>query len=68
MKEFIDRMKEYNNIKLYIVELAYGDQKFQVTDNTNKNHLQLRTKYALWHKENMINIDVKKLYLKIGKL
>ena len=62
MNDFINR---YSNtklpIKLYVVELAYGNQTFHVTDVNNKNHLQLRTDYALWHKENMINIAIKKL-------
>ena len=61
MRDFIDRMKEYDNIKLYVVELAYGEQEFVITDPTNSQHLQLRTKHALWHKENMINVGVKKL-------
>jgi hypothetical protein len=62
MKEFINRFKlEESNLILYIVELAYGDQKFLITDSKNKRHLQLRTECPLWHKENMINIAVKKL-------
>jgi len=62
MKEFINRfVLEESNLSLYIVELAYGDQKFIITDSKNKRHLQLRTECPLWHKENMINIAVKKL-------
>jgi len=62
MKEFINRFEiEESNLVLYIVELAYGDQKFLITDSKNKRHLQLRTECPLWHKENMINIAVKKL-------
>lgn len=64
-REFIRRMEteEHNSIELYVVELCYGEkQKFCVTNHTNKKHLQIRT-YAqpLWHKENMINIAIKKL-------
>ena len=34
MKEFINRIeKEETNVKLYVVELAYGNQKFIITDN-----------------------------------
>jgi hypothetical protein len=62
MKEFIERIKLFDNIELYVVELAYGNQQFHITSNTNPNHLQLRTQYALWHKENMINIGIKKLF------
>ena len=62
LKEFVNRLEiEESNIILYIVELCYGDQKFLVTDSNNKRHLQLRTKTPIWHKENMINLAVKKL-------
>jgi hypothetical protein len=62
LKEFVQRMElEEANIHLYIVELAYGKQKFIVTDSKNKKHLQLRTEHPLWHKENMINVGIKKL-------
>jgi hypothetical protein len=61
-KEFINRIElEEKNVFLYVVELAYKDQKFLITDKNNKKHLQLRTECPLWHKENMINIAVKKL-------
>ena len=60
-REFMVRMERERNIKLYFVELAYGDQEFHVTDKKNKRHLQLRGSIPLWHKENMINIGVKKL-------
>jgi len=62
MKEFINRIEqEETNVELYIVELAYGNQEFIITEKTNRKHLQLRTECAIWHKENMINLGVKKL-------
>jgi len=62
MREFIHRIeKEEDNVELYIVELAYGKQRFLITDEKNKNHLQLRTECPLWHKENMINLAVQRL-------
>ena len=62
LKEFIKRIEEQEtNDKLFIVELAYGDQEYVVTDKNNKNHLQLKTQVPLWHKENMINLGVKYL-------
>ena len=62
MKEFINRFElEETNVNLYIVELAYKDQKFIITDKKNKKHLQLRTETPIWHKENMINLGVKYL-------
>ena len=60
-RDFIKKMLNESNVELYIVELCYKDQKFIITDNKNKNHLQIRTEIPLWHKENMINIGVKKL-------
>jgi len=61
-KEFILRMNDEPNVNLYIVELAYDcNTKFEITNPTNKSHLQLRCKTPLWHKENMINIGIKKL-------
>ena len=62
MKEFINRIQlEDDNVNLFIVELAYGDQRFLITDKKNPKHLQIRTKCPLWHKENMINLGVKYL-------
>jgi hypothetical protein len=62
MKEFINRIEvEEKNVILYVVELAYKNQNFIITDKNNKRHLQLRTDCPLWHKENMINLGVKYL-------
>lgn len=51
------------NIILYIVELVYGEQLFQLTQSNNPYHLQLHlpNKDILWHKENMVNMGVKYL-------
>uniref|UniRef100_A0A6C0LF41 Glycosyltransferase n=1 Tax=viral metagenome TaxID=1070528 RepID=A0A6C0LF41_9ZZZZ len=62
MKEFIHRMNiEEENVIMYIVELAYGNQKFLITEKNNPQHLQIRTECPIWHKENMINLGVKYL-------
>lgn len=68
-REFIQRVEnDEEYVNLYIVELAYNDQKFYVTNSKNKNHLQIRTNTPpLWHKENMINIGVKYLLPKNWK-
>lgn len=62
-KRFIKRIEnEEKNVILYIVELAYNDQTYYITENDNPRHLQLRTNTApLWHKENLLNIGIKKL-------
>ena len=48
-------------MNLCIVELAYGDQTYHITEADNKNHLQIRTTTPLWHKESCINLGVKYL-------
>jgi len=61
-RDFIQRMECEKYVKLYIVELAYGDDKFYVTQKGNPRHLQIKTDICpLWHKENMINIGVEHL-------
>jgi hypothetical protein len=60
-REFIQRFEEEESVELFVVEMTYGEQEFQVTDINNKNHLQLRTSVPMWHKENMINLGVKYL-------
>jgi len=63
---FLRRLTESINannkhVELYVVELAYGDTAFQVTSQDDPHHLQLRTTVPAWHKENIINLAVKKL-------
>jgi hypothetical protein len=59
-KEFMARMEKYG-AKLYVVEGAYGDRTFEVTEEGNPRHIQLRTDTELWHKENLINIGISRL-------
>lgn len=68
-KEFIKRtLLDDTNVNLYIVELAYKEQKFYITEKNNKNHLQINSSYEpLWHKENLLNIGIKKLLPKNWK-
>jgi hypothetical protein len=62
LKEFIKRIEEEEEyVNLFIVELTYGNQKFLITKNNNKNHLQINTNTPIWHKENMVNLGVKYL-------
>lgn len=61
-REFIKRMSaEEANVELYIVELAYANQGYHVTEKDNVKHLRLKGINPLWHKENMINIAVRRL-------
>ncbi len=49
------------NVELYVVELAYGDRPFEITDPAqHRNDIQLRTDCEMWHKENLINIGVQR--------
>uniref|UniRef100_A0A6C0HL51 Glycosyltransferase n=1 Tax=viral metagenome TaxID=1070528 RepID=A0A6C0HL51_9ZZZZ len=59
-RDFMARMDKYG-ANLYVVEAAYGDREFEVTDSTNPRHIQLRTDSELWHKENLINIGISRL-------
>lgn len=68
MNEFITRMElEEPDVILYVVEMAYKNQKFVITNPKNKRHLQIRTETPLWHKENMINLAVQRLLPKKWK-
>lgn len=61
--KFIRHMGMQPNILLYIVECAFGDRPFVVTEHGNPRHLQLRTNNELWNKENMINLMAQRLPL-----
>jgi len=60
-REFEQRMLATPNVKLYVVEVAFGDRHHEVTSSDNPQHLQLRTTQELWHKENAINLGVRHL-------
>lgn len=54
--DFVRHTRGAANIKLYVVELAYGERPFEVTDPTEPLDVQLRTDCEMFHKENLINI------------
>jgi len=62
-RRFIQHMTTQSWVTLYVVELCYQGQSFQVIDSLNPRHLALYTDTIapLWHKENMINIGVRRL-------
>ena len=49
------------NVKLHVVEQAFGHRPFEITQGKNPNHLQLRSFDEIWHKENMINLAIARL-------
>jgi hypothetical protein len=57
-REFQQYMLTHPNVRLTVVELAYGDRPHEVTDANNPRHVQVRTREELWHKENMFNIGL----------
>lgn len=60
--------KKYPNVIMYLVEVIYKDQQPGISDKNNPRHLQIYTDTApLWHKENAINIGIKKLLPKNWK-
>jgi hypothetical protein len=59
--KFAERLHKTPGVRLYTVEIAFGDRPFAVTQSNNPHHIQLRTKHEIWHKENMINIGVSHL-------
>ena len=68
IKEMLNRLElEETDIIVYVVELAYKKQQFIITDSKNPRHLQIRTETPIWHKENMINLGIKKLLPKNWK-
>jgi len=59
-KEFMGRMEKYG-AQLYVVEGAFGDRDFEVTDPSNPRHIRVTLESELWHKENLINIGISRL-------
>jgi hypothetical protein len=53
--DFRAEMEKKANVKLYIGELALGETHFEVTEADNPQHVQLRTKSMMFHKENILN-------------
>lgn len=64
-REWQEHMLGTKNVKLHVVELAFGDRKFEVTgegEDKRVNYLQLHNvDGVLWHKENLINLGVRHL-------
>jgi hypothetical protein len=59
-KDYLTKL--YPNMIIYLVEIIYKDQVPGISDKNNPRHLQIFTNSPpLWHKENAINIGIKKL-------
>ena len=57
-RDFRAYMATLPNVRLFVGELAYGNDPFQVTTG-QPDELQLRVPQILWHKENILNLVVK---------
>jgi len=44
-----------------VVEVAFRDRDFSVTEPDNPHHLQLRSSAEVWHKENALNLLIQRL-------
>jgi hypothetical protein len=60
MNDCIRHLEATPNVKLYKVELAYGDRPFEVTEEGDPLAIRLRTDCEMFHKENLINVGVSK--------
>ena len=60
-RQWYEEMQNTPNVKVYVVEVAYGDRQFECTESGNEMHLQLRSRQEIWLKEGMINLAIKHL-------
>jgi hypothetical protein len=60
--QFEAHMKN-SGVNLITIECIYGDnnETFNVTRKDRPDHIQLKANHPLWHKENLINLAIKKL-------
>lgn len=54
-ERFAQQMKDFG-VTFYVVECALEGQDFEVTDPLNPHHVQVRAKYEIFRKENLLNI------------
>lgn len=66
-RQWLAEMERTPNVKVHVVEAAYGDRKFEIVDPKNPQHLGVRTHSEIWLKENLINLGIKQLLPKNWK-
>lgn len=57
-KAFEDHMVASTNVRLTVVECAYGGRPFDLPGREGVNIVRVRSKTLVWNKENLINIGV----------
>lgn len=60
-RKFAKHMADSPNVELYTTEMAFGERAFEITERDNPRHIQVRSFYELWHKENMLNLAIQRL-------
>ena len=55
-----EKMCQSAGVQLITVEQAFGLRQYMVTTPSNRMHVQVQSIEELWHKENMINIGIKR--------
>lgn len=63
-REWIQHMAHTPHVQLVLVEAAFGDRHWEVTDECNDFHIRLNTRSEAWIKENMINIGMRAVLAK----
>lgn len=53
-------MIESAGVHLITVELTMGDRPFMITSSMNDRHVQVRSIEELWHKENLVNLGIRR--------
>ena len=61
MLNCINYMLGFSNIRLTVVECAYGERPFEFDNIPNVNLVKVRAQTLLWLKENLINVGVQHL-------
>jgi hypothetical protein len=59
-REFAERMNT-PGVQFHTVELAIADKPFAVTEEGHPRHVRVRTPQALWYKENLVNLGIRRL-------
>jgi hypothetical protein len=60
-EQFIQHMAEFPEVRLTVVEHAFGDRHFEVIDRSSETHVRVRGSHEIWLKENLVNIGLRHL-------
>lgn len=60
-RAFVARMLATDGVRLTLVEAAFGERPFALTDAANPRHVQVRCRTLAWNKESLINIGISRL-------